>query len=127
MLRLRIISPPGGEHVVPRLPCVVGRAAPADVRLELPGIWNEHFRIEQNEAAGFTLAVVPPAALSLNGRSHQAGRLRNGDIIGAGGVEIEFGFTHPQPKNLALRESLVWLLLAAITLGEVGWLYVLLR
>ena len=127
MLRLRIISPPGGEHVVPRLPCVVGRAAPADVRIERPGIWNEHFRIDQDETASFTLAAVPPAALSLNGRSHQTGKLRNGDMIGAGGVEIEFGFTHPQPKNLTLRESLVWLLLIAITLGEMAWLYVLLQ
>ncbi len=127
MLRLRIISPPGGEHGIPRLPCVVGRTAPSDVRLELPGIWNEHFRIEQDETVNFKLVVVPPAALSLNGCSHQAGRLSNGDIIGAGGVEMEFGFTNPQPKNLRLRESLVLLLLIAITLGEMAWLYVLLR
>ena len=108
-----------------RFPVRVGRASGNDLQLEDDGVWNEHFQVTLNPAEGFVLAVHPGALVTVNQPPAPAARLRNGDLITAGSVQLCFRLSETRQRGLRLREWFVWTLVSGVILGEValiGWL-----
>ena len=128
MVQLRILSgsTAGDLQVVRRFPFYVGRAADNDLRLDADGIWNYHFMLELKPAEGFTLQTFDEAFAAVNSQPQTAARLRNGDIISFGSVQIQFWLAAPRQHGQRARELFVWALLAGITAAQIALVYWLL-
>lgn len=110
-----------------RFPLRVGRAPENDFVLEDPGVWLVHFTLAcfQNN---IVLEPGADAPVRLNDEtlpSNKKAPLHNGDIIGVGAVRLLFTFTPVRQRSLVLRESLTWMALALLALGEVAIAWVL--
>jgi predicted component of type VI protein secretion system len=108
-----------------RFPVRVGRAADNDLRLEDDGVWEEHFQIHSDPHAGFNLAAHPGAIIAVNQTAAPTARLRNGDVITLGAARLSFRLSETRQRSLRLREALLWVLIAGVSLGQViliGWL-----
>lgn len=106
---------------IERFPCVIGRAASADLRLEEPGIWERHLKLQFRPREGVSLTVLPGALVTRNGEALTDGILRNGDIIGAGGAKLRFWLGPTSQRDCGLRETVTWLGLAALFIVQI-WL-----
>jgi hypothetical protein len=53
--------------------------------------------------------------------------LRNGDTIDIGSLRLQFWLSETRQADLRLREGFTWAAIAAISLGQVGLIYWLLR
>jgi len=49
--------------------------------------------------------------------------LRNGDAIEIGSLKIQFWLSEARQRGLRLREWFVWVLIAAVCLGQVALIY----
>jgi pSer/pThr/pTyr-binding forkhead associated (FHA) protein len=129
MVQLDILSgKKAGTRSVARLfPFRIGRASGNELQLEDDGVWDQHLAIEFHAQYGFNLATAPEALATVNGGPVQNVLLRNGDIITAGSVKIQFWLAAARQGSLRLRESFVWALLALVTLGQFALLYWLVR
>ena len=129
MIQLRILSgqTAGDTLVVRRFPFRIGRAAENDLRLEAPGVWDQHLTLEFQKTEGFLLHTAPDAFAAVNEQPLTSARLRNGDIISFGSAKIQFWLAAPRQRGLRLRELSVWLLLAAVTAFQFLLIYRLLR
>ncbi len=128
MLQFQILSGKSAGVVwdAGRFPVRVGRAAGNDLQLEDDGVWNEHFLVEINLAQGFVLTVHPGALVTVNQTPASTSRLRSGDLITAGSVQLHFRLSETRQHGLHLREWLVWTLVFGVILSEVtliGWLW----
>lgn len=103
-----------------RFPVRIGRAVANDLRLEDEGVWEEHFQLALNPPEGFVLTAKPGALVNVNGVSVQTLRLRNGDLITAGSVKLCFRLSETHQASLRAREWFVWLLIAALGLGQLA-------
>ena len=63
----------------------------------------------------------------INGETVQERVLALGDILTLGSVEIRFGLSPARQKNMWLRETFTWLLLACLCLGQIALIYGLVR
>lgn len=129
MIQLRILSgqTAGDTLVVRRFPFRIGRAAENDLRLEAPGVWDQHLTLEFQKAEGFLLHTAPDAFAAVNEQPLTSARLRNGDIISFGSAKIQFWLAAPRQRGLRARELSVWLLLAAVTAFQFLLIYRLLN
>ena len=129
MVQLRILSgkKAGAAWVARRFPVRIGRDAAADLQLEENGVWEQHVRIELSRADGFVLKVRPEAQAVLNGQAIERAVLRNGDAIELGSLKLQFWLSENRQTGLAVREWLTWIGIAAISLGQAGLAYWLLR
>ena len=129
MIQLRILSgqTAGDTVVVRRFPFRIGRAAENDLRLETPGVWDQHLKLEFQKAEGFLLHTAPETFAAVNEQPLTSARLRNGDIISFGSTKIQFWLAAPRQRGLSLREFSVWFLLAAITVFQFVLIYRLLK
>lgn len=129
MVQFRILSgsKSGALEVARQFPCSIGRAATDGLRLEDAGIWDHHLRLTLDPAEGFLLHLRSDALGLVNGQAFQSTRLRSGDLIEIGGVKLQFWLSETRQPGLEWRENLVWLGLAAVTLGQFGLIYLLLR
>lgn len=129
MVQLRILSGKnaGTRWDAVRFPVRIGRSAACDLQLEEEGVWDEHFKLTFSRAEGFMLVGCRDALLTLNQEPVKTGRLRNGDSIEAGAVRMQFWLRETRQHGLSLRECLVWILIVAITLGELAAIYGLLQ
>jgi pSer/pThr/pTyr-binding forkhead associated (FHA) protein len=129
MVQLNILSgkKAGTQSVVIRFPFRIGRAAGNELQLEDDGVWNQHLTLEFQPQSGFNLAASPNALATVNAAPVQNVILRNGDIIAAGSVKIQFWLAAARQKSLLVRESFVWALLLFVTLGQFVLLYWLIR
>lgn len=129
MIQLKILSGKmaGTSFVARHFPVRVGRAAGADLRLEEPGVWDEHFQILLAGNEGFIFENHPHASTTVNGQSAQHAPLRNGDLIEIGALKIQFWLTEAKQKGLKLREAFVWAMVAAVTVLQFGLIYWLIR
>jgi pSer/pThr/pTyr-binding forkhead associated (FHA) protein len=129
MVELKILSNnnSGTVHRLNRFPARVGRSPAADVRLESPGVWDQHLQIDLKPAEGFHLTVLPGAWALLNGQEIKEGTLRNGDSIELGGVKILFWFSETRQRSLRWRESLTWIALGLLALVQILIIYRLLQ
>jgi pSer/pThr/pTyr-binding forkhead associated (FHA) protein len=129
MVQLEIVSgkTAGAKWAARRFPVRVGRSPAADLQLQEHGVWDEHFQIVLNPAAGFVLEAHPDALVVINGQPIQHAVLRNGDQIELGAVKLQFWLSEARQRGLRLRESLVWIILLGVSLGQIALIYWLLQ
>ena|SRR6478609_3035582 len=120
MVQLQILSgkQAGLLWEVRRFPVWVGRGGGVNLRLEDEGIWEQHFELGLDAEIGFNVKIHPGAIISVNQTQVETARLRNGDIITAGAVQIAFRLSATQQRSLRLREWFVWGGLVAVTAGQ---------
>ena len=117
-----------GTRAVARcFPFRIGRAPGNELQLTDDGVWDRHLTLEFDPQSGFSLATAPEAIATVNGAPVQKTVLRNGDVITAGSVRIQFWLAAARQGSLRLRENFVWALLALVTLGQFVLLYWLIR
>ncbi|HWV99864.1 MAG TPA: FHA domain-containing protein [Candidatus Acidoferrum sp.] len=130
MVQLKILSgkKAGAVWTARRFPVRIGRSANADLCLEEDGIWDRHLLLQFRRADGFVLTTEPNALATVNGESIQAAAvLRNGDSIELGALKLQFWLSETRQFGLGLRETLTWVGIALVGLGQVGLIYWLLR
>jgi pSer/pThr/pTyr-binding forkhead associated (FHA) protein len=129
MVQLRVLSGPkaGGIQAVRRFPFHVGRAADNDLSLDAAGIWDYHFMLDLQPREGFTLQSFDGAFTAVNDQPQASVPLRNGDVIAFGSAKLQFWLAAPRQHGLRGREWSVWILLAAVTLGQFALIYWLWR
>jgi len=117
----------GTRTVARRFPFYLGREATANLKLDDPGVWDRHARLEFKPALGFLLTALDEALLTVNSQPIRETLLRNGDCIGLGSVQLRFWLAEVRQRRLAPRELLVWSCVVLVTLGQMALLYWLLR
>jgi pSer/pThr/pTyr-binding forkhead associated (FHA) protein len=129
MVQLKILSgkKAGAVWTARRFPVRIGRAANADLRLEEDGIWDRHLLLQFRRADGFVLTTEPDALVAVNGEPVRVAVLRNGDSIELGALKLQFWLSETRQFGLGLRETLTWMGIALVGLGQVGLIYWLLR
>ena len=129
MVQLQVISGKmaGSVHAARHFPFNIGRARNADLRLEEPGVWEEHLRLSLVPGEGFVLQARPPALAALNGQPFDEALLRNGDAIEIGGLKLRFWLGETRQKKLRWREAWIWALILLITAAQIVLIYRLLR
>jgi pSer/pThr/pTyr-binding forkhead associated (FHA) protein len=129
MVQLKIVSGCGQEVVqeVEDFPCIIGRSPSAHLRIEARGVWERHLELSLNESGVFTLKTCPNALAFVNGKPSQEFFLRNGDLIEAGALKIQFWLSETRQRSLRAREALTWLGLGLLCAGQIGLVYWLMR
>jgi pSer/pThr/pTyr-binding forkhead associated (FHA) protein len=128
MVQLQILSgkQAGTRWSARRFPVRIGRAAANDLRLEEDGVWDRHCELTLDPAQGFLLTAQPNALLTVNHAPVTTVRLRNGDAIELGSARLQFWLAEAPQRGLRTREWFVWMLILAISLGQVALVYWLL-
>jgi len=129
MVQLKILSGQmaGTSWVARHFPVRVGRSASSDIQIEEHGVWDDHFQITLSPAAGYVLATHPEASVTVNGQPVHQANLRNGDVLEVGSLKIQFWLSEVPQRGLAIREGVVWAILAATCAGQVALIYWLVR
>lgn len=129
MIQLQILSgkQAGTRWVARRFPVRIGRSIANDLQLEEDGVWDEHLELAFDPAQGFLLNRRSNALVTVNRESVQTNRLRNGDSIEIGSVQIRFWLAETRQRGYRIREWFVWTVVAAISFGEVALIYWLLN
>ena len=117
----------GTAWMARRFPVRIGRSPRADLQLEENGVWDEHLQLQFAPGEGIVLETAPNALATINGQPFQRAVLRNGDLIEIGSVKLQFCLSPTRQTGLRLREALTWLAIAAISFGQIGLIYWLLR
>lgn len=127
MIQLKVLSgkTAGTTWGARRFPVRVGRSTAADLQLAEEGVWDQHLRLDFNPAEGIILSAQPNALVTVNGHPLQQTVLRNGDTIGFGSQRVQFWLSETRQRGLRFRERLTWVAIAAISLGQVGLIYLL--
>lgn len=122
MIQLKILTGKmaGATWVARHFPARIGRSARADLQLEEPGVWDEHFQINLDVKQGFIVETQPNALATVNGEPTQQSILHNGDLIEIGSLKIQFWLGEATQRGLKIREGLVWAIIAAVTLGQIA-------
>jgi hypothetical protein len=128
MVQLSILSgkQAGSQWVARRFPVHIGRAAKMDLRLDDPGVWDEHLQILLKPKEGYFFQAEKDAMISLNGQALRSGLLRNGDSIEFGASRLQFWLAESGQRGLGVREWLTWVGIALVSLGQVSLVYWLL-
>jgi pSer/pThr/pTyr-binding forkhead associated (FHA) protein len=129
MVQLKVLSgkKAGTAWVARRFPVSIGRSPAADLQLEESGVWEQHLLLDLTPTEGFILSAQPDALATVNGQSVHQTVLRNGDTIDLGALRMQFWLSETRQTGLRLREGLTWVGITAISLGQVGLIYWLLR
>jgi hypothetical protein len=108
-----------------RFPVRIGRAAAADLKLEDEGVWDEHLRLELGPDRRFMVSTESHGLASLNGQPLERERvpLRNGDLLGLGGIQLRFSLAETRQGSYRLRDTLTWVAIAALCLGQIALIY----
>jgi pSer/pThr/pTyr-binding forkhead associated (FHA) protein len=129
MVQLHILSgkKAGDQPVARRFPFRIGRAPENNLQLEDDGVWDQHLALEFQKNEGFLLTIAPEALATVNQQPVQSVLLRNGDIVALGSAKFQFWLGATRQRGLRAREVFVWLLLAAVTFGQLALVYWLSR
>jgi pSer/pThr/pTyr-binding forkhead associated (FHA) protein len=129
MVQLQLLTgnEAGSTVAISQFPFVVGRGAEDDLRIEEAGVWERHLQLDFVPKEGFTLAVLPAANASLNGQPVEQCLLKNGDIIEAGAVKLQFWLAPVRQVSLAGREVLTWVFVGLLCTLQVALAYLLLQ
>jgi len=129
MVQLKVLSgkKAGTTWVARRFPVCIGRATAADLQLDEDGVWDEHLQLDFDPAEGIVLSAQPDALATVNGQPVHQTVLRNGDAISIGSLKMQFWLSETRQAGLRVREGLIWAGIAAISLGQIGLIYGLLR
>lgn len=110
-----------------RFPFLIGRHPDADLRLEIPGIWDRHLLLELDPREGVVARAQNQAISLVEGREIDAHRLRQGEEVRVGPVTLELMLAAAPRKSLYAPEAFVWLLTLGMTAAELlllwrlGW------
>ena len=91
------------------------------------GVWDRHVEITFDPQAGFLCQAQAPATLWLNHEKTVGGVLRNGDLLEAGSVHLQFWLAPGHPRGTRFREAATWTVLLALFGVQVGLICWLLR
>jgi pSer/pThr/pTyr-binding forkhead associated (FHA) protein len=129
MIQLAILSgkTAGTRWATRRFPVRVGRSPDCDLQLEEHGVWDEHFEISLNPAAGFVLEARSDALVIANHQPIEHTVLRNGDLIEIGAVKLQFWLGETDQRGLGFREALFWTLILAVCVCQIALIYWLVR
>jgi hypothetical protein len=129
MVQFKVLSgkKAGTVWVARRFPVRIGRSAATDLQLEDSGVWDQHLQLDFNLGEGYVLSTQANALASVNGQPTPLALLRNGDTIDLGSIRMQFWLGEARQRGLRFREGLTWAGIAAVTLGQVGLIYWLLR
>ena len=129
MFQLKVLSgkKAGTAWVARRFPVRIGRSSAADLQLEESGVWDQHLQLDFNPEEGIVLSTQPDALATVNGRPVRQIVLRNGDAIDIGSSRMQFWLSETRQAGLRVREGLTWAGIAAVSLGQIGLIYWLLR
>jgi pSer/pThr/pTyr-binding forkhead associated (FHA) protein len=129
MVQLKVLSgkKAGIAWVARRFPVSIGRSAAADLQLEESGVWEQHLRLDFDPKEGIVLSAQLNALATVNGQPVRQAVLRNGDAIDIGSLKMQFWLSETHQSGLRFREGLTWAGIAAISLGQIGLIYWLLR
>lgn len=130
MIQFKVLSgkTAGSTSVARRFPFRIGRSSGADLVIEEPGVWDDHFHVEFERGNGFVAHPQGDALMTINGESAREKKLlRNGDSIEIGGARLQFWLGETRQSGMRLRESLVWIGIVLVTLAQVALIYRLLR
>ena len=127
MIQLQILAgkQAGSDIVVRRFPFLIGRSAAAQLRLEEAGVWERHLEIHFERGEGFAFSAQTGATTLINGFQVENGRLRNGDLVELGLVQLRFWLARSEQESLRLREALTWASLLAsfaVQIALIFWL-----
>jgi hypothetical protein len=123
LLKLITGTRAGSSYTVSAFPLTIGRSAAAGLRLEEPGVWENHLQLELQFPAGFRLTRHADAHATVNGQPFTETFLRNGDLIELGAVKIQFWIAKAEQIRLRWREWLTWLALILLTAAQVALIY----
>lgn len=125
MVQLNILSgrQAGTQWEARRFPFHIGRDAQAALVLDDQGVWERHAEFALRPGEGILLSARTDALVTINGQKTSQAILRNGDLIEAGAVKLRFSLSPTQHGSLRLRETLTWVGIAALTLGQVTLIY----
>lgn len=107
-------------------PWNVGRGAANHSCFAQPGVWEEHLRFTFERGDGYWVRALAPATLLVNGAVLQESRLRPGDVVEMGSVRFLFVLAQVPQRGLGWREWCVWIGMAALSLAQIGLVYLLL-
>jgi pSer/pThr/pTyr-binding forkhead associated (FHA) protein len=121
MVQLSILTGPrAGEVVVPpHFPFRIGRAEDCDLRLDQPGVWPRHLSLDIRWTDGVWVLSEPQTLTSVNGQRVYEARLRNGDMIEAGSVRLRMAIGPVSQRGLKWRETMFWMAMAGLWIGQV--------
>ena len=121
MVQLQVLSggPRRAVYTVGEFPWRVGRGQTADLRLEEPGVWEEHLVLDFIPLEGYVITRQGEALAAVNGENFERRRLRNGDLIEMGAVKLRFWLAQTSQRGLRFRELAVWVLVALLVCFEV--------
>ena len=104
------------------LPVRIWRAADCQMRLEKKGIWDHHVELDLDRDDCFLLRPTSEASTLVNDEPlKKRQNLANGDVIVLGQTKVEFRIGPVRQQFIGIRESLCWVVLAAIVAAQV-WL-----
>jgi len=118
-------SAAGKSLVAKRFPFLVGRQPTADLRLEEPGVWDQHLEFTVPGFSGVVVRANPAALTLLNGQPVQQARLRSGDVLELGHLRLRFELSPTRQRQLRLREGLTWVAWALLAVVQILLLYAL--
>lgn len=129
MVQLKLLSgtKAGTVWVARHFPVRVGRGAQNELRLEEDGVWEQHFSLSFKPREGIWLKSLSQGLTLVNGETAQEALLRNGDLIEVGALKLQFWLNETRQRSFRLREAVTWCAIAAISLGQVALVYLLLR
>jgi len=123
----RLDGDKAGEQIEARqFPFTLGQAKDCHHRIEAKGVWPYHLTLDDAGEKGILAKHQPEATLLVNGASiAKAIRLQNGDLLELGAAKLQFWFAPLGQVGQRTIETLIWLGLGALALGQavlVGWL-----
>jgi len=129
MVQFKVLSGEkrGAVFTTSSFPWRVGRGKSADLRLEEPGVWDQHLELDLVKAEGFVLTRQGQALATVNGEAFDRRVLRNGDLIEMGALKLRFWLAESRQKGLWLREWVVWGVVILFSLFEVAVIDILVR
>ena len=108
------------DYLVDPVPFSIGRRG-ANLELEQPGVWDRHFVVDRAGDGMFVAIPQPEALLTRAGLVlTETTPLRNGDILEAGSVRLQFRLRSARQRSLSALENLTWLGLGALVVVQIG-------
>ena len=122
MLLLRVIDQGGAvtQHIAATFPFHIGRAPDADLRIELPGVWESHAVISLEDSGKFLVCAQGSALLLVNDETVTERELATGDTFSLGSARILASLAPAAQRSLVTSELGVWCLLFLMVLLEVA-------
>jgi pSer/pThr/pTyr-binding forkhead associated (FHA) protein len=129
MIQLKFLSgnKAGDSWVARRFPVRIGRSPACELQADENGLWDQHLDLDFVPREGIKLKAHADAVTTVNGQPVQEAVLRNGDIIQAGGLRLQFWLSEARQRGQGFREGLIWTGIAAVTLVQIGLIYWLMR